>query len=65
MKTKISYGQKTKLITNMCVLAKYYVYSNKFSGRRLNLEAFMSILKRKYESEKYLANLNNTIATFF
>ena len=51
----------------MCVLAKYYVYSNKFSGRRLNFEAFMSILKRKYEfqSEKYLANLNNTFATFF
>ena len=63
-----SYGQKKqnkkKLINYLCVLAKYYVYSNKFSGRGLNLEAFMLILKRKYQSEKYLANLSNTFAKF-
>ena len=59
-----SFGQKNKLINYLCVLAKYYVYSNKFSGRGLNLEAFMSILKRKYQSEKYLANLSNTFAKF-
>ena len=41
------------------------MYSNKFSGRGLNLEVFMSILKREYESENYLANLNNKFATFF
>ena len=49
----------------VCVLAKYYVYSNKFSGRGLNVEVFKSILKKKYQSEKYLANLNNTFANFF
>ena len=59
-----SYGPKNKLINYLCVLAKYYVYSNEFSGRGLNLEAFMLILKRKYQSEKYLANLSNTFAKF-
>ena len=60
-----SYEQKNKLINYVCVLAKYYVYSNKFSGRGLNVEVFKSILKKKYQSEKYLANLNNTFANFF
>ena len=59
-----SYEQKNKLINYVCVLAKYYVYSNKFSGRGLNVEVFKSILKKKYQSEKYLANLNNTFAKF-
>ena len=55
-----SFGQKNKLIRYLCVFAKYYVYSNTFSGRGLDLEAFMSILKRRYQSEKYLANLSNS-----
>ena len=59
-----SYEQKHKLINYILLLAKYYVYSNKFSGRRLNIESFKSILHRKYKSEKYLANLNNNFATF-
>ena len=59
--TKILYvHMDNKLITYICVLAKNYVYSNTFSVRGLNLEVFIQILKRKYESEKYLANLKNT-----
>ena len=40
-----------KLITYICVLAKKYLHSNKYYGRGLNLEVFMSILNRKYESD--------------
>ena len=52
------------MINYVCVLAKYHVYSNTFSGRDLNVEVFKSILKKTYQSEKYLANLNNTFAQF-
>ena len=58
------YKQKYKLINYVCALAKYCMYSYKFSGRGLNLEAFRSILKKKFQSEKYLANLNNTFGEF-
>ena len=63
-KILFSYEQKNKLINYVCVQSKYYVYSNKFSRRGLNVEVFKSILKKKYQSEKYLANLNNTFAKF-
>ena len=47
------------------VIGKYYIYSNKFSGKELNFNNFFNLLKRKFTSEKYIANVNGTIAKFF
>ena len=44
------------------VVAKYYVYANKFSGHELHIKSFESILK--FQSEKCIANLNNTFTNF-
>ena len=52
------------LMNYLYVVAKYYVYANKFSGHELLIESFESILKRKFQSEKYIANLNNTFTNF-
>ena len=52
------------LMNYLYVVAKYYIYANKFSGYELHIESFESILKRKFQSEKYIANLNNTFTNF-
>ena len=35
-----------------------------FQDDELHIEYFESILKRKFQSEKYIANLNNTFTNF-
>lgn len=57
--------KKNSLTNYIHVLAKYYVYANMFSGKELSIPAFKSVLRRKFQSEKYIANLNNTFASFF
>lgn len=56
--------KNNRLMNYLYVVAKYYLYANKFSGRELSVESFKSILKRKFQSEKYTASLNNTFTKF-
>ena len=54
--------RRNGLMNYLYVVAKYFVYANKLTGRELNLE---SLLKRKFQSDRYIANLNNTFAKCF
>lgn len=46
------------------VVAKYYIYANKFSQKDLYLEMFLRMLKSKFQSEKYIAYMNNNTTAF-
>ena len=55
---------KHQLINYIFVLAKYYIYANKFSDKQLNLDAFKAILRNKFQGERYTAHINNTMGKF-
>ena len=59
-----SYQDENSLRNYLYVLAKYYIYSNKFSGNGLSLQNFKAILKRKFKAEKYIAYLRNSCTRF-
>ena len=45
------------------VVANHYIYKNKFSAtKQLNKNSFISMLKVKFQCERYIANINNKIA---
>lgn len=60
-----SYQNKNHLTNYIFVVAKYYIYSNKFSGKDLNLNSFISLIEKKFLSERYIAYINNNITKFF
>ena len=47
------------------VLAKYYIYQNKFISRNISIQAFVSLLKKNMLSERYIAFINNRLSKFF
>lgn len=61
----LSVQGQNELINYIYVIAKYYVYKTKFSGKPLNIQAFISILKKKFFSEKYIAYIHNRVDKFF
>ena len=56
------------LVTNsfyyILCLAKYYIYKNKFTRYTLSVQSFISLLKNKFISAKYIANIHNQFAKF-
>ena len=46
------------------VVAKHYIYKNKFSAKQLKINYFISRLKVKFQCERYIANINNKVAKF-
>ena len=60
-----SYQDMNQMRNYLFVIDKYYIYSNKISGKELNFNNFLSLLERKFKSEKYIAYVNGTIAKFF
>ena len=60
-----SYTGKKELENYIYVLAKYYIYQNKFISRNISIQAFVSLLKKKMLSERYIAFLNNRLSKFF
>ena len=60
-----SYTGKKKLENYIHVLAKYYIYQNKFISRNNSIQALVSLLKKKMLSERYIAFLNNRLSKFF
>ena len=59
-----AYQDKHQLINYIFVLAKYYIYVNRFSGKQLNLDVFKAILRNKFQGERYTAHINNTMGKF-
>ena len=66
-KILFSYTGKKELENYIYVLAKYYIYQNKFISRNISIQAFVSLLKKKMLSERYtgIAYLNNRLSKFF
>ena len=56
---------KDKLKIFIYVIAKYYIYQNKFISRNLCIQGFINLLKKKMLSEKYTAFINNKLGNFF
>ena len=62
MKKALFSGQtKNALLNHLLLLARYFIYKNKFSSNYISLETFVCYVKRKYQNEKY--DFNNTPKT--
>ncbi|MCU7800660.1 MAG: hypothetical protein KZQ70_11060, partial [gamma proteobacterium symbiont of Lucinoma myriamae] len=59
-----SWQKEKSLVNHISVLAKYYIYKSKFTSKHLNLVSFRFLLKRKFENEKYIANINHKFDKF-
>ena len=57
--------KRNTLRNYLCIIAKYYIYVTKFTRNRLLLENFINLLKKKFQSEKYIALTSNSITSFF
>ena len=55
---------KCSLLNYLIVLAKYYIYKNKFYHKTLNIKGFESYVKVKFKNEMYIAKINNTYDKF-
>ena len=51
--------ERSTLRNYLCIIAKYYIYVTKFTRNRLLLENFIKLLKKKFQSEKYIALMSN------
>ena len=60
-----SYQNKNELLSYISVLAKQYIYKNKFVNNSLNLDSFISLMKKKFQCEKYIAFINSNMGKFF
>ena len=69
-----SYQGRNSLINYILVLAKYYIHKTKFIStdkkfisidKNLNMHAFVSLLKKKFISDRYNAYIFNRVAKFF
>ena len=47
------------------IIAKYYISVTKFTRNSLLLENLISLLTKKFQSEKYIALMSNTVTSFF
>ena len=59
-----SYQGKSKLENYLLAIAKHYIYKNNFSDKQLNINSFISILKVKFQCERFIANINNKMSKF-
>lgn len=60
-----AYQDNNLLKSYIMVLAKYYIYANKFYNKELNTERFLTMMGRKFQTERYIAYQNGTIVNFF
>ena len=54
----ISGQTKNTLLNHLLLLARYFIYKNKFSSNYISLETFGCYVKRKYQKEKYISKLH-------
>ena len=60
-----SFSGKNKLVNYIYVLAKFYIYQNKFISRNISIQGFINLLKKKMLSEKYISFIKNRLSNFF
>ena len=60
-----SYSGKKELVNYIYVLAKYFIYQGKLFTRNISIYGFISLLKKKKLSEKYICFINGKMGQFF
>ena len=53
-----------KMLNYLIVLAKYYIYKNKFYNKSINIQGFEAYVKNKFINKIYIAKINNTYNKF-
>ena len=53
-----------KMLNYLIVLAKYYIYKNKFYNKSINIQSFEAYVKNKFINKIYIAKINNTYYKF-
>ena len=51
---------KCSLLNYLIVLAKYYIYKNKFCNKSITIQGFEAYVKNKFINEMFIAKINNT-----
>ena len=51
---------KNVLLSYISVVSKHYIYTNKFTERELNISNYISLLKKKFQSERYIAYVHTS-----
>ena len=64
-KILFSFDGKNDLVNYIYVLAKFYIYQNKFISMNISIQGFINLLKKKMLSEKYVCFINNNLNKFF
>ena len=59
-----SWQKKNSFMNFLLVLAKSYIYKTKFTTGNLSLVQFKLVLKRKFETEKYISKINHRYDKF-
>ena len=60
-----AYQDNNILKSYILVLAKYYIYANKFYKTELSIDRFITMLGKTFQTEIYIAYHNKNIANFF
>ena len=55
---------KSPLIDFLIIMAKYYIYKNKFHNKRINTRGFEAYAKVKFKNEMYIAKIKNAYDKF-
>ena len=58
------YTNKCELKNYLMAVGKHYIYKNKFSAKQLSINTFISMLKVKFQFERFIANINNRVSKF-
>ena len=65
IKTVLFFKNKVnKLLNHLLILARSIIYKTKFKTNYITLETFISYLRRKYKTEKYISSLHNNHELF-
>lgn len=59
-----SYQTRKGIENYLLLLGKYYIYKNKFSEKELSIQSFVSLLRQRFLSGKYLANIHDKFGKF-
>ena len=57
-------NKENKLLYHLLILARYFIYKTKFISNYITLETFLSYLRRKYQTEKYIEDFIISMKTF-
>ena len=65
IKSALFSGQtKNVLLNYLLLLARYFIYKNKFTSNNISIQTFINYVKRKYQNERYISKINHKQEAF-